>query len=58
MTKLPRANEAHTKIGWTLCTDLTDLVSEKIRGDGWEVTPEVVEIAMLEAEKLLAPKGG
>lgn len=40
--------------GWVLDTDLTFGVSAEIQRAGWDCTPEIVELAMLAAERALA----
>jgi hypothetical protein len=50
--KLPRPDGAST---WTLDFDFVEEVTKQIRGEGWDATMEVVELAMLAAEKFIAP---
>ena len=50
MAELPRAPAGST---WELDPQMLMGVSHDIERQGWEATMEVVEMAMLEAEKML-----
>lgn len=50
--RLPRPKDASI---WTLDPDFVMKVTHDIDREGWEATMEVVELAMLEAERALTP---